>query len=256
MKIYIKNKHEIENIKISCKLAATVLEMIEPYVKENITTNQINDICHEFITKELKAIPASLNYNGFPKSICTSINNQVCHGIPSDKKLKRGDIINIDVTIKKNGFYGDTSKMFIIEDTSVKAKKLIKTCQESLYLSIKKLKHGEYFNIIGETIEKHAIQNNFSVVKEYCGHGIGLNLHEAPLILHYKNSENMIKMESGMIFTIEPMINAGLRHTKLLKDNWTVVTKDNSLSAQWEHTILITEQGCEILTIRQEEAFK
>ncbi|MDP2762941.1 MAG: type I methionyl aminopeptidase [Enterobacteriaceae bacterium] len=253
MQIYIKNESEIKKIATACKLATNVLEMIESYIKKNITTNEINEICHEYIINDLKAIPASLNYHGFPKSICTSLNNQVCHGIPNNKKLKTGDILNIDVTIMKNGYFGDTSKMFIIDTPDIKAKKLVETCKECLYMAIKKLKPGEYFNIIGEIIEDHANSKGYSVVKEYCGHGIGKFLHEDPLILHYKNTPNKLKMQSGMIFTIEPMINAGKEHVRLLNDNWTVVTKDNSLSAQWEHTILITENSYEVLTLRKEE---
>ncbi|HFL8824366.1 MAG TPA: type I methionyl aminopeptidase [Candidatus Azoamicus sp. OHIO1] len=253
MQIYIKNESEIKKIATACKLATNVLEMIESYIKKDITTNEINEICHEYIINDLKATPASLNYHGFPKSICTSLNNQVCHGIPNNKKLKSGDILNIDVTIMKNGYFGDTSKMFIIDTTDIKAQRLIETCKECLYMAIKKLKPGEYFNIIGETIENHANSKGYSVVKEYCGHGIGKFLHEDPLILHYKNIPNKLKMQSGMIFTIEPMINAGKEHVRLLDDNWTVVTKDNSLSAQWEHTILITENSYKILTLRKEE---
>jgi len=253
MKNYIKKKTEIEKIKNVCKLAAKVLEMIEPYIKDGITTNEINLICHKYITNDLKAYPASLNYNGFPKSICISVNEEVCHGIPNEKILKNGDIINIDVTIMKDGFYGDTSKMFTLGEISNEAKKLITITQECLYNAIKKIKPQENLNIIGETIEMHAKKHNYTIIKEYCGHGIGKNLHEDPYILHYKNYENKIKINQGMIFTIEPILTIGNGKTKISKDGWTVLTQDKTLSAQWEHTILVTEKSYEVLTLRKNE---
>jgi methionyl aminopeptidase len=253
MKNYIKKNSDIEKIKISCRLAAKVLEMIEEYIIEGIKTNKINEICHNYITKTLKAYPASLNYNGFPKSVCISINNEVCHGIPNETTLKNGDILNIDVTIMKDGYYGDTSKMFYIGNISKNAEKLIKITQECLYNAIKKIKPNEDLNIIGETIENHAKKHNYSIIKEYCGHGIGKNLHEAPYILHYKNEKNKLKIFKGMIFTIEPILTTGNGKTQTSKDGWTVSTQDKNLSAQWEHTILVTEQNYEILTLRKEE---
>ena len=253
MTVYIKTKKEIEKMRIACKSAANVLDMITPYVKPNITTNQLNKICHNYITKTLNAIPAPLNYRGFPKSICTSINNQVCHGIPNDKPLKYGDIINIDITVIKNGYHGDTSKMFCIGEASIKAKRLVEISQECLYLGIKQINSGARLGDIGAVIQNHANYSNLSVVRDYCGHGIGKNFHEEPQVLHYGSYGTGIKLRPGMIFTIEPMINIGKHYVKTMPDNWTVVTKDRSLSAQWEHTILVTETGYEILTHRSEE---
>lgn len=227
--------------------------MVSEHIEENITTNKLNDICHNYITKVLKAYPATLNYNGFPKSICTSVNNEVCHGVPKNKILKSGDILNIDVTILKDGYHGDTSKMFTIGYISEQSNDMINIAKECLYKAIKKLQPGVYLNIIGQTIENHAKKHNYSIIKEYCGHGIGKYLHEDPCILHYKNNDQKIKLTKGMIFTIEPIISAGTNKVKTLKDGWTVLTLDNSLSAQWEHTILITENGHEILTQRDEE---
>lgn len=258
--INIKNSEEIKKMRVAGKLAAEVLEMIEPYVAPGVTTNQLNNICHDYIVQKQHAIPAPLNYMGgnsipFPKSICTSVNHEICHGIPSDRILKHGDIINIDVTVIKDGFHGDTSKMFFAGQPSVLAKRLVNVTQECLYLAIQALKPGINSNIIGETIQQHAEKANFSVVREYCGHGIGKEFHEDPQILHFSssNSANNFILEEGMIFTIEPMINAGKRYTKLKPDQWTVVTKDHSLSAQWEHTLLITKTGVEILTKRSNE---
>ncbi|CAB3976462.1 type I methionyl aminopeptidase [Candidatus Azoamicus ciliaticola] len=255
MKNYIKKKIEINKIKNACNLAAKVLEMIEEHIIDGVTTNHINNICHKYITNELKAYPASLNYNGFPKSVCISVNEEVCHGIPNEKILKNGDIINIDVTIMKNGYYGDTSKMFTIGNISNEAKNLIKITQECLYNAVKKIKHNENLSIIGKTIESHAEKYNYKIIKEYCGHGIGKNLHEDPYILHYKNDKNKIKIYTGMIFTIEPILTTGDGKTILSKDGWTVLTQDKSLSAQWEHTILVTENSYEILTLRKNEFF-
>lgn len=253
MKNYIKKKNDIEKIKYVCKLAAKVLDMIEQYIIEGITTNELNYICHTYIIKELKAYPASLKYNGFPKSICISVNEEVCHGIPGKRVLKNGDIINIDVTIMKDGYYGDTSKMFTLGDIPYETKKLIKITQECLYNAIKKIKPDENLNVIGETIELHAQQNNYTIIKEYCGHGIGKKLHEDPYILHYKNDKNKIKMHQGMIFTIEPILTIGNGKTYIAKDGWTVLTQDKTLSAQWEHTILVTKEKYEILTLRKNE---
>ncbi|QCI19800.1 MAG: type I methionyl aminopeptidase [Buchnera aphidicola (Brevicoryne brassicae)] len=255
MSYIIKTKSEIKKMRTSGKLAAEVLEMIKKYLRPNISTEDINQICHDYIIYEKKAIPACLGYHGFPKSICTSINDVVCHGIPNKKKiLKEGDIINIDITIIKDNYHGDTSKMFLIGKTSILSKRLCKIAQESLYLSLKLIRPGIPLYKIGEIIQNYVEKNNFSVVKEYCGHGIGRNFHEEPHILHYKNKENNILLKKGMIFTIEPMINAGNPQVRCMKDDgWTVKTKDRSLSAQYEHTVLVTDYGCDVLTRRNNE---
>jgi len=253
MSISIKNTDEIKKMRVAGRLAAEVLEMLEPHVKAGVTTNELNDICHHYITEVQHAIPAPLNYRGFPKSICTSVNHQVCHGIPSDKKLKDGDIINIDVTVIKDEFHGDTSKMFIVGKPGIRAQRLVDVTQECLYLAIKMVKPGVHLGDIGAAIQKQAEKNFFSVVREYCGHGIGRVFHEDPQVLHYGTPGTGEILRAGMTFTIEPMINAGKRHVTLLADEWTVVTKDRSLSAQWEHTLLVTDNGYEILTLRNEE---
>lgn len=235
-------------MRIAGRLAGEVLQMIRPHVQAGITTDELDRICHDYIVNVQKAIPAPLNYHGFPKSICTSVNHQVCHGIPSDKKLKKGDIINIDITIIKDGFHGDTSKMFFIGEPPVKAARVSQVALECLKLGAEQVRPGAHLGDIGHAIQQHAESQHCSVVREYCGHGIGLGFHEDPQVLHYGKAGTGIELEAGMIFTIEPMINAGKRHVKLLSDNWTVVTKDHSPSAQWEHTILVTETGHEILT--------
>jgi len=253
MSIIIKTESEIEKMRIAGKLAAEVLEMIEPYVVPGVTTDELNQICHDYIVDVQNAIPAPLNYRGFPKSICTSINQQICHGIPSDKKLKSGDIVNIDITVIKDGYHGDTSKMFCVGEVSQHAKRLVKITQEAMLLGIKQVKPGATLGDIGHAIQKHAESNRYSVVREFCGHGIGKKFHEEPQVLHYGKAGEGEALEAGMILTIEPMINLGKRHMKVLPDGWTAVTKDRSLSAQWEHTILVTQSGYEILTLRQEE---
>ncbi|MDH5765099.1 MAG: type I methionyl aminopeptidase [Gammaproteobacteria bacterium] len=250
MSINIKTPEEIEKMRIAGRLAADVLHMIKPYVQPGITTNELDQICHDYIVNEQQAIPAPLNYRGFPKSICTSINHQVCHGIPSDKALKKGDIVNIDITVIKDEFHGDTSKMFYLGDPGIKARRISEIAHECLLLGIEQVKPGGHMGDIGQAIQTHAESKNCSVVREYCGHGIGRVFHEDPQVLHYGKANTGIVMETGMIFTIEPMINAGKRHVKLLNDQWTVVTKDHSLSAQWEHTILVTDTGYEVLTLR------
>lgn len=253
--ITIKTQQDIEKMRVAGRLAAEVLEMIEPYVKVNVTTDKLNQICHDYIVDVQKAIPAPLNYNGFPKSICTSVNHQVCHGIPGPRILKEGDIINIDITVLKDGYHGDTSKMFVIGKPSILADRLIKVTKECLYRGIEQVKPGAHFGDIGAVIQQHAEKNRFSVVREYCGHGIGTIFHEPPNVVHYGQAGTGEEILPGMIFTIEPMINAGKRFVKLLPDNWTVVTKDHALSAQWEHTILVTDTGFEVLTKRTEESF-
>ncbi len=248
MAILIKDAQEIEKMRVAGRLAGEVLQMIRPHVKAGITTNELDKICHDYIVNVQHAIPAPLNYHGFPKSICTSVNHQICHGIPSDKKLKKGDIINIDITVIKDDYHGDTSKMFFVGEPPVRAKRVSQVAHECLKLGIDLVKPGTRLGDIGHVIQQHAESNHFSVVREYCGHGIGRGFHEDPQVLHYGEAGTGIKLEPGMIFTIEPMINAGKRHVKLLNDNWTVVTKDHSPSAQWEHTILVTKDGHEVLT--------
>jgi methionyl aminopeptidase len=236
-------------MRIAGHLAADVLRMIKPHVSAGITTGELNDICHDYIVNEQHAIPAPLNYNGFPKSICTSINHQVCHGIPSDKRLKEGDIVNIDITVIKDGFHGDTSKMFFVGTPSILASRVSRISHECMKLGIEMVKPGARLGDIGHAIQLHAESNNCSVVREYCGHGIGKKFHEEPQVLHYGKPGTGVILEQGMTFTIEPMINAGKRQVKLLPDGWTVITKDRSLSAQWEHTILVTDTSFEVLTM-------
>ena len=255
MSIIIKNEEQISKMRIAGKLAADVLVMIEPYIKAGVTTNELDAICHDYIVNVQKAIPAPLDYHGFPKSICTSVNHQVCHGIPSEKKLKKGDMINIDITVIKDGLHGDTSKMFFIGKPSVAAKRVSDIAQKSLYIGIKMVKPGAYLGDIGHAIQVFAESQHCSVVREYCGHGIGESFHEKPQVLHYGQAKTGDILKEGMIFTIEPMINVGKRHVKQLPDKWTVVTKDHSLSAQWEHTLLVTKTGVDILTLRDEEEF-
>ncbi len=254
MKVTIKTADEIEKMRVAGRLAAKTLEMIEPFVKPGVTTGELNDICHEFITKELDCIPAPLNYRGFPKSICTSVNHVICHGIPSDKKkLKEEDVVNIDITVIKDEYHGDTSKMFFVGKRSIAAERLARITQECMYKGIQVIRPGARLGDIGAVIQQHAESNHYSVVREYCGHGIGKVFHEEPQVMHYGKAGTGMELKEGMIFTVEPMINQGKRHCKLLPDGWTVVTKDHKLSAQWEHTVLVTADGFEILTLREEE---
>ena len=255
MTVTIKDAQEIEKMRVAGKLAADVLEFIEPYIKPGVTTNELDKLCHDYTVDVQNAIPAPLNYHGFPKSICTSVNHVICHGIPNEKHLKKGDMINVDITVIKDLYHGDTSKMFFVGEPSIIAKRLAKVAYECMCIGIDLVKPGLHLGDIGHAIQNHAEANNYSVVREYCGHGIGLKFHEDPQVLHYGKAGTGIKLESGMIFTIEPMINVGKRNVKLLKDGWTVVTKDHSLSAQWEHTILVTDSGHEVLTKRPEETF-
>jgi methionyl aminopeptidase len=257
MSITIKTSAEIDKMRVAGRLAAEVLEMIGPFVKSGVTTGELDRICHDYIVNEQQAIPAPLNYNGFPKSICTSINHVICHGIPSDTKvLKKGDIVNIDVTVIKDGFHGDTSKMFLVDEVPPHAQRLIDITQECLYKAIAIVKPGIKLGDIGHIIQTHAEANNYSVVREYCGHGIGRIFHEDPQVLHYGKPDTGVTLTEGMAFTIEPMLNAGTRHTKLSKaDGWTVTTRDRRLSAQWEHTLVVTPDGCEVLTKRPDEPF-
>jgi methionyl aminopeptidase len=249
MSITIKTPEEIELMRVAGRLAAQVLDKIEPYVTPGVATGELDKICHRYIEDELDAIPAPLNYRGFPKSICTSVNHVICHGIPGTKKLKKGDIINIDITVIKNGFHGDTSRMFFVGETSVLARRVAEVCKQCLLMGIELVRPGTRLGDIGHVIQSHAESHNFSVVREYCGHGIGRQFHEDPQVLHYGTPGTGSELVPGMTFTIEPMINVGRKETRLLSDNWTVVTRDHSLSAQWEHTILVTDDGHEVLTV-------
>ncbi len=249
----IKTAQDIEKMRIAGQLAWQTLNLMDQYMREGMTTEELDRICHDFIVNELKAIPAALNYRGFPKSVCVSVNHQVCHGIPGPKKLKDGDIVNVDAAIIKDGYYADTSKMYFVGKPSILAKRLVDVTQECMYMGIRAVKPGVKLGDIGSIIQKHAEKNGFSIVREYCGHGLGTQFHEEPQVLHYGKAGTGEALEAGMVFTIEPMINAGKREIKLLPDDWTVVTKDHSLSAQWEHTILVTPTGYEVLTKRPEE---
>ncbi len=235
-------------MRVAGRLAGEVLQMIRPHVQAGITTGELDRICHDYIVNEQQAIPAPLNYHGFPKSICTSLNHTVCHGIPNEKRIKNGDILNIDITVIKDGYHGDTSKMFMIGEPPIKSRRVSEIAHECMLRGIELVRPGAHLGDIGHAIQSYAESKNCSVVREYCGHGIGLGFHEDPQVLHYGKAGTGLTLEEGMIFTIEPMINAGKRHVKLLSDKWTVVTKDHSPSAQWEHTILVTGDGHEVLT--------
>ncbi len=253
MTVTLKTPEDIAKMRIAGKLAADVLEMIAEYVKPGVTTDELDRICHDYIVNEQKAIPAPLNYKGFPKSICTSINHVVCHGIPNEKPLKDGDTLNIDVTVIKDGYHGDTSRMFHVGNVPVWAERLSQVTQECMYKAIELVKPGCRLGDIGEVIQKHAEKNGFSVVREFCGHGIGKVFHEEPQILHYGRAGTGMELKEGMTFTIEPMINQGRADTKVLGDGWTAITKDRKLSAQWEHTLLVTATGYEIFTLRSDD---
>ena len=240
-------------MRVAGRLAAEVLEMIQAHIGPGVSTDELDQLCHQHIVNAQQAVPAPLNYRGFPKSICTSLNHQVCHGIPGERRLKNGDMLNIDITVIKDGFHGDTSKIFFVGEPSVIAKRLATVSYECMCMGIRMVKPGIRLGDIGYAIQRHAEAHNFSVVREYCGHGIGREFHEDPQVLHYGRPGTGMALEPGMTFTIEPMINAGKRHTKVLKDGWTVVTKDHSLSAQWEHTVLVTENGYQVLTLRSGE---
>ena len=249
MSVTIKTLEEQKKMRIAGRLAASVLDMISEHVKPGISTDKLDQICHQYIVEELEAIPAPLNYRGFPKSICTSVNHVVCHGIPGDKKLKNGDAINIDITVIKDGFHGDTSRMFQVGNPTILSERLSRVCYEGMWLGIEQIRAGKRLGDIGAAVQRHVEKNRFSIVREYCGHGIGRGFHEDPQVLHYGQPDTGLELLEGMTLTVEPMINAGKRTVKLLSDGWTVVTKDHSLSAQWEHTILVTESGYEVLTL-------
>lgn len=254
MAVSIKNEVDIEKMRVAGRLASEVLDFISPYVKPGITTEELDRICHDYMVNVQKTIPAPLNYappghRPYPKSICTSVNHQICHGVPGPKVLKNGDIVNLDITVIKDGYHGDTSRMFYVGEPSIQAKRLCEITFECMWLGIIKVKPGATLGDIGHAIQVHAEKNGFSIVREFCGHGIGTKFHEDPQVLHYGKPGAGLKLQAGMIFTIEPMVNAGKRDIKQLGDGWTIVTKDHSLSAQWEHTVLVTDKGYEVLTV-------
>ena len=252
----IKTTEQIEKMRLAGKLASEVLEMVTPLVKPGISTGELDKICHDFIVNEQDAIPANVGYKGYEKTICSSLNQVVCHGIPDfQRKLKDGDILNIDVTVKKDGWHGDTSKMFLVGKSQPHNERLVNITQECLYKGIEQVKPGAYLGDIGNAIQVHAENNHYSVVEDYCGHGIGEIYHEDPQVLHYGKAGTGIELQEGMCFTIEPMINLGTKYTKALADGWTVETKDGRNSAQWEHTLVVTSSGYEVLTKRSEENF-
>ena len=256
MKINLKNNDQIAQMRVAGKLAAEVLEMITPCVVPGISTGELDRICHDYIVDTQKSIPANVGYNGFEKTICSSVNQVICHGIPSENRiLKDGDILNIDVTVIRDGWHGDTSKMFLVGKTQPHNERLVKVTQECLYKAIEAVKPGAYLGDIGDVIQEHALKNHYSVVEDYCGHGIGQVYHEDPQVLHYGKKGIGLRLEEGLTFTIEPMINQGTKYTKVLSDGWTVETKDGRNSAQWEHTLAVTSNGVEVLTQRSEESF-
>jgi len=249
MQVTIKSLAEQEQMRVAGRLAADVLDMIAPYVVPGVTTDELNDRCHDYIVNVQKAIPAPLNYRGFPKSICTSVNHVVCHGIPGDKRLKQGDIINLDITVIKDGWHGDTSRMMPVGKVAPAAQRLMDITREAMWIGIRRIRPGARLGDLGAAIQSFVEAEHLSVVREYCGHGIGRIFHEDPQVLHYGEAGTGFELVPGMTFTVEPMVNAGKRHVKLLPDGWTVITKDHSLSAQWEHTVLVTDSGYEVLTL-------
>jgi methionyl aminopeptidase len=250
--VTIKTPEEQEKMRVAGRLAAQVLDMIGPHIQAGVATEELDRICHRYIVDEQDAVPAPLNYRGFPKSICTSVNHVVCHGIPSERVLKGGDIVNVDITVIKDGYHGDTSRMFFVGDPSIMAERLTRVCFDSMWRGIRAIKPGARLGDIGHAVQTFAEEQRFSVVREYCGHGIGRVFHEDPQVLHYGRPGTGMELLPGMTITVEPMINAGKRDVKLLSDGWTVVTKDHSLSAQWEHTVLVTDTGFEVLTLGAE----
>src|SRR3990167_176143 len=248
MNVTIKTPEDIEKMRVAGRLAAEVLQVVAPHVKAGVSTAYLDRICHDHIVNVQQAIPANVGYKGFPATVCTSVNNVICHGIPTEAKiLKEGDIINIDVTVIKDGFNGDTSRMYIVGKPSVKAQRLVDVTREAMFQAIRQVRPGTTLGDIGHAIQRYVEAERFSVVREYCGHGIGRIYHEDPQVLHYGQPGTGLRLEKGMTFTIEPMVNEGQRHTRLMPDGWTVVTKDRSLSAQWEHTVAVTDNGVEIL---------
>jgi len=256
MNIVIKNEHDIEKMRVAGRLASEVLDFIGPHVVAGITTDELDKLCHDYMVNVQGTIPAPLNYappgySPYPKSICTSVNHQICHGVPGAKKLKNGDIINIDITVIKDGYHGDTSRMFIVGEGSLAARRLCEITFEAMWIGIEQVKPGATLGDVGAAIQKFAESFGYSVVREFCGHGIGTKFHEEPQVLHYGRPGTGVKLLEGMIFTIEPMLNAGRREIKEMPDGWTIVTKDHSLSAQWEHTVLVTSNGYEVLTVSE-----
>jgi len=254
MSVTIKTPEEIEKMRVAGRLAADVLDLIAPHVRPHVTTEQLDALCHDYMVNVQKTVPAPLNYappgyQPYPKSICTSVNHVVCHGVPGPKKLKSGDVVNVDVTVIKGGFHGDTSRMFFVGEPSIQARRLSDITYECMWRGINAVKPGAFLGDIGFLIQSHAEEHGFSVVREFCGHGIGRKFHEEPQVLHYGRAGTGLKLQPGMIFTVEPMINAGKPAIRQLADGWTVVTKDHSLSAQWEHTVLVTDNGFEVLTL-------
>ena len=253
MSVQIKTPEAIERMRLAGRLAADVLDMIAEHVQPGVTTDELDRRCHDYMVQVQGTIPAPLNYRGFPRSICTSVNHVVCHGIPANKRLKRGDIINLDITVIKDGYHGDTSMMFFVGEPSVLARRLVNVTRQALLRGISVVRPGATLGDVGHAVQQFVEAHGYAVVREYCGHGIGREFHEDPQVLHYGKPGDGLVLRPGMCFTIEPMVNAGKRFIKLLPDGWTVVTKDRSLSAQWEHTLLVTEEGCEVLTLRAEE---
>jgi methionyl aminopeptidase len=248
--VTIKTPAQQEHMRTAGRLAAEVLDMIGPYVVPGVTTDELNARCHDYIVNVQNAVPAPLNYRGFPKSICTSVNHVVCHGIPSpDKRLKQGDIVNVDVTVIKDGWHGDTSRMYAVGKIAPAAQRLIDVTHEAMWIGIRQVRPGAHLGDIGAAIQTFVEPQHLSIVREYCGHGIGQIFHEDPQVLHYGERGQGLQLQAGMTFTVEPMVNAGKRHVRLLPDGWTVITKDHSLSAQWEHTVLVTDTGYEVLTL-------
>ncbi|KQW76660.1 MULTISPECIES: type I methionyl aminopeptidase [unclassified Methylibium] len=254
MSITIKTAADADGMRIAGRLASEVLDMLTPHVKPGITTDELDRLAHRHIVEVQDAIPAPLNYappgyTPYPKSVCTSVNHQVCHGIPNDRPLKNGDIVNIDVTVIKDGWHGDTSRMFVVGEGSIAARRLCSLTYEAMWRGIVKVKPGVRLGDIGHAIQTFTERQGFSIVREFCGHGIGRKFHEEPQVLHYGRPGTLEELVPGMVFTIEPMVNAGRREIKELGDGWTIVTKDRSLSAQWEHTVLVTDTGYEVLTL-------
>jgi len=253
MHVTIKTAEEQDKMREAGRLAADVLDMIAPYVVPGVTTDELDRRCHDFMVNVQGVVPAPLNYRGFPRSICTSVNHVVCHGIPGDKRLKQGDIVNLDITVIRDGYHGDTSRMFTVGKVTQAAQRLVDVTHEAMWTGIRQVRPGARLGDLGHAIQSFVEGNHFSVVREYCGHGIGRVFHEDPQVLHYGEPGTGLELVAGMTFTIEPMVNAGRRHVKLLPDGWTVITKDHSLSAQWEHTVLVTTNGCEVLTLGEAE---